>query len=88
MLRTFRSMVEHLEKVDPTPMERNAKLAFWINIYNTLVMHAYLAYGIPRNNMRRMHLFQRTSYKVGGHSISASAIEQSIISCKMSRSAQ
>lgn len=88
MLRTFRSMVEHLEKVDPTPMERNAKLAFWINIYNALVMHAYLAYGIPRNNMRRMQLFQRASYKVGGHSISANAIEQSILGCKMSRSAQ
>ncbi|KAH9308470.1 hypothetical protein KI387_036381 [Taxus chinensis] len=68
MLRNFRSMVEHLEKVDPTAMKQHAKLAFWINIYNALVMHA--------------------AYKVGGYSISATAIEQSILCCRTSRPAQ
>lgn len=88
MLRTFRSMVEHLEKVDPAPLERHAKLAFWINVYNALVMHAYLAYGIPQNNMRRISLFQRAAYKIGGYSLSANAIEQSILCCRTSRPAQ
>jgi hypothetical protein len=34
-----RLMVEQLEKVDPRQMTHEQKLAFWINIYNALVMH-------------------------------------------------
>lgn len=88
MLRNFRSMVEHLEKVDPTSMQQNARLAFWINVYNALIMHAYLAYGIPDNNLRRMSLFQRAAYKVGRYSVSATAIEQSILCRRTARPAQ
>jgi hypothetical protein len=87
-----RSMVEQLENVDPGRLKHEEKLAFWINIYNALLMHvimsqlrsmkflnitilahvlisyfffiivkiqAYLAYGIPRNNLKRMTLLQR-----------------------------
>ncbi|KAH9301417.1 hypothetical protein KI387_013000 [Taxus chinensis] len=88
MLQTFRFMVEHLERVDPSQMQRESKLAFWINVYNALVMHAYLAYGIPRSNLKKMPLFQRAAYKIGGHSISANTIEHSILSFRTYRPAQ
>lgn len=88
MLRDFRSMVEQLEKVDPSQLKHNEKLAFWINIYNALLMHAYLAYGIPRNNLKRMTLIQRAAYKVGGHSINAHTIEQCILGCRSHRPTQ
>ncbi|KAJ9553778.1 hypothetical protein OSB04_017823 [Centaurea solstitialis] len=45
MLKKFRTLVKKLETVDPRKMKREQKLAFWINIHNALVMHAYLAYG-------------------------------------------
>jgi hypothetical protein len=32
-------MVEQLEKVDPGKMTQDEKLAFWINVYNALMMH-------------------------------------------------
>lgn len=32
-------MVEQLEQVDPGKMSHEQKLAFWINIYNALMMH-------------------------------------------------
>ena len=32
-------MVEQLEKVDPSKLKHDEKLAFWINIYNALLMH-------------------------------------------------
>jgi hypothetical protein len=32
-------MVEQLEKVDPGQMKQDEKLAFWINVYNALMMH-------------------------------------------------
>lgn len=34
-----RSLVHRLEKVDPSRMKNDEKLAFWINIHNALVMH-------------------------------------------------
>jgi hypothetical protein len=39
MLQNFRSLVQKLEKVDPSRMKREEKLAFWINIHNALTMH-------------------------------------------------
>lgn len=88
MLRTFRSMVDHLERIDPSQLHRESKLAFWINVHNALVMHAYLAYGIPRNTLKRMPLFQKAEYNIGGHSVSANTIEHSILCCKTYRPAQ
>ncbi|OAE19845.1 hypothetical protein AXG93_291s1260 [Marchantia polymorpha subsp. ruderalis] len=43
-LRNFRSMVEQLEKVDPGLMKHEEKMAFWINVYNALMMHCVSKY--------------------------------------------
>ncbi|CAN0842331.1 hypothetical protein LINGRAHAP2_LOCUS3574 [Linum grandiflorum] len=55
----YRVLVEQLEAVTVTQMETNAQIAFWINVYNSLVMHAYLAYGIPHSSLRRLALFHK-----------------------------
>lgn len=34
-----RHLVERLARVNPTELSHNEKLAFWINIYNALIMH-------------------------------------------------
>lgn len=34
-----RTLVEQLERVNISQMEAEAQIAFWINIYNSLVMH-------------------------------------------------
>ncbi|MBA0853921.1 hypothetical protein Goshw_023912 [Gossypium schwendimanii] len=72
------ALVEQLEKVTVSQMEYSAQIAFWINVYNALIMHAYLAYGIPHSSLRRLALFHKAAYNIGGHIISANAIEQSI----------
>lgn len=77
-ISNYRALVEQLEKVTLNQMENNAQTAFWINVYNSLVMHAYLAYGIPHGPLRRLALFHKAAYNIGGHTISASAIEQSV----------
>jgi hypothetical protein len=87
-LRNFRLLVEQLEKVDPGKMTQDEKLAFWINVYNALMMHAYLAYGIPRNRLKRLSLLQKAAYKVGLYSISAQTIEHSILGFRSNRPAQ
>ncbi|TYI70222.1 hypothetical protein E1A91_D08G206700v1 [Gossypium mustelinum] len=77
-ISNYRALVEQLEKVTVSQMEYSAQIAFWINVYNALIMHAYLAYGIPHSSLRRLALFHKAAYSIGGHIISANAIEQSI----------
>ncbi|KAJ0049636.1 hypothetical protein Pint_15852 [Pistacia integerrima] len=77
-INNYRVLVEQLERVTVSQMESNTRIAFWINVYNALVMHAYLAYGIPHSSLRRLALFHKAAYNIGGHIISANAIEQSI----------
>uniref|UniRef100_A0A453SS12 DUF547 domain-containing protein n=2 Tax=Aegilops tauschii subsp. strangulata TaxID=200361 RepID=A0A453SS12_AEGTS len=81
-LQKFRSLVEQLSKVDPTRMNCDERLAFWINLYNALIMHAYLAYGVPANDIKLFSLMQKACYKVGGQSLSAAEIEFMILKMK------
>ncbi|XP_069144705.1 uncharacterized protein [Solanum lycopersicum] len=84
-ISNYRVLVEQLERVNLSQMETNNKMAFWINLYNSLVMHAYLAYGIPQNSLRRLVLLHKAAYNVGGQVISANAIEQSIFGLRTPR---
>ncbi|OIT34639.1 PREDICTED: uncharacterized protein LOC109244413 isoform X1 [Nicotiana attenuata] len=84
-ISNYRVLVEQLERTNISQMGTNAKMAFWINLYNSLVMHAYLAYGIPQNSLRRLALFHKAAYNVGGQIISANAIEQSIFGLRTHR---
>lgn len=81
-LKRFRTLVEQLAKVNPVHLSSNEKLAFWINLYNALIMHAYLAYGVPRNDLKLFSLMQKAAYTVGGHSYNAAAIEYMILKMK------
>ncbi|KAI3695991.1 hypothetical protein L1987_78997 [Smallanthus sonchifolius] len=80
MLKKYRALVKKLENVDPGKMKREQKLAFWINIHNALVMHAYLAYG-THNNTKSNSILKAT-YNIGGHSINAYIIQISILGIK------
>ncbi|XP_062156770.1 uncharacterized protein LOC133864448 isoform X2 [Alnus glutinosa] len=88
LLQNFRSLICRLEEVDPRELKHEEKLAFWINIHNALVMHAFLAYGIPQNNVKRVFLLLKAAYNIGGHIISADTIQSSILGCRMSRPGQ
>ncbi|XWS20581.1 hypothetical protein CRYUN_Cryun31cG0114700 [Craigia yunnanensis] len=81
-LRRFRTLVEQLAKMNPIHLSCNEKLAFWINLYNALIMHAYLAYGVPRSDLKLFSLMQKAAYTVGGRSFSAAAIEYIILKMK------
>lgn len=38
--------MEQLERVNASQMENNAQTAFWINVYNALVMHVRIIPGV------------------------------------------
>ncbi|CAN6319199.1 unnamed protein product [Urochloa humidicola] len=81
----YRLLVEQLERVDPSMSENSVKLAFWINVYNSLIMHVYLAYGIPNSSLKRMALFHKAAYNIGGHAVTANSIEHALLCFKSPR---
>ncbi|OIW09743.1 hypothetical protein TanjilG_14266 [Lupinus angustifolius] len=81
LLQKFRSLIYRLEEVDPGKLKHEEKLAFWINIHNAL---AILDYGIPPNNVRRVFLLLKAAYNIGGHTVSADTIKNTILGCTMS----
>lgn len=87
-LKKFRLLVEQLAKVKPERMNTNEKLAFWINLYNTLIMHGYLAYGVPGSDSKFLSLMKKAAYTVGGLSLSAIDIEYIILKMKPSHRPQ
>ncbi|KAK7263046.1 hypothetical protein RJT34_30630 [Clitoria ternatea] len=88
LLKNFRSLICQLEEIDPGKLKHEEKLAFWINIHNALVMHAFLAYGIPQNNVKRAFLLLKAAYNIGGHTVSADTIQSTILGCRMFRPGQ
>ncbi|KAG1358975.1 hypothetical protein COCNU_08G004210 [Cocos nucifera] len=98
MLNIFRSLIQHLEKIDPRKLKHDEQLAFWVNIHNALVMHAYfimfveisqafLAYGLHESHMKSTYSILKATYNVGGRSINANVIQSSILGCQTHRPA-
>uniref|UniRef100_A0A0R0HS59 DUF547 domain-containing protein n=1 Tax=Glycine max TaxID=3847 RepID=A0A0R0HS59_SOYBN len=88
MLRRFRSLVSRLEDVNPRNMKHEEKLAFWINVHNSLAMHALLVYGVSANHVKRMSSVLKAAYNIGGHTLSVDLIQNFILGCRLPRPGQ
>jgi len=55
--------------------------AFWINLYNLLLKHAFLKVGLPSDDMPGSAFFNEVSYDVGGITLSLTDIESGILRC-------
>lgn len=53
--------------------------AFWINLYNALIIHAVIAYGTENSINEIAGVFDRAAYIIGGYRLSASDIEHGIL---------
>lgn len=60
-------------------MPREEKLAFFINLYNMMAIHAILVWGHPSGPMERRKLFGEFKYVIGGCTYSLSAIQNGIL---------
>ncbi len=58
---------------------RRDKLAFWVNIYNTIVVDGIVTLGIKQSVQEAPHFFSRLKYAIGGHLFSADDIEHGIL---------
>ncbi|KAF8713992.1 hypothetical protein HU200_027982 [Digitaria exilis] len=81
LLQTYKLILYRLETVDLRRMTNEEKLAFWINVHNALLMHAYLKYGVPQNNLKKTSLLVKAECKIAGRTINAAVIQGLVLGC-------
>ncbi|KAK3028851.1 hypothetical protein RJ639_037695 [Escallonia herrerae] len=72
-------IVEELQRVDLHDMPREEKLAFFVNLYNMMTIHAILVWGHPAGALERRKLLGDFKYVIGGCTYSLSAIHHGIL---------
>ncbi|XP_058471468.1 uncharacterized protein zgc:152951 isoform X2 [Solea solea] len=68
-----------LQRVELLSLSREEKLAFFINIYNALVIHGALRLGVPTNIWQRYRFFNYVSYLIGGEVFTLQDIENGVL---------
>ena len=73
----------HLRTFDPAEMTYAGQMAFWINLYNALVMDAVIAFNVHHSvgegRLGRLTFFRRAAYNVAGLRVSLDDIEHGIL---------
>ncbi|XP_073104209.1 uncharacterized protein [Elaeis guineensis] len=77
--RRLKHLLRKLALMDLSGLTHQQKLAFWINIYNSCMMNAFLEQGIPTTPQMVVTLMQKALINVGGHLLSAMTIEHFIL---------
>ncbi|MDY6950530.1 MAG: DUF547 domain-containing protein [Thermodesulfobacteriota bacterium] len=76
----YKAATRGLVSLDPrTLTTREARLAFWINLYNALVVHGILALDIRKSVKEVRSFFQILCYNVGGYVFSLDDMEHGIL---------
>ncbi|XP_024029473.1 uncharacterized protein LOC21394676 [Morus notabilis] len=78
-IRKLRVLMHKLCDLDLTFLTYKQKLAFWINIYNACIMHAFLEHGLPSTQDKLLALMNKATLNVGGIVLNALAIEHFIL---------
>uniref|UniRef100_A0ACD5TH08 Uncharacterized protein n=1 Tax=Avena sativa TaxID=4498 RepID=A0ACD5TH08_AVESA len=79
LLTKLREMLEALQQVDLRFLTHEQKLAFWLNVYNTCIMHGILQHGLPSNSEKLLALKNKATINVSGQKFNALVIENFIL---------
>jgi len=79
LFQQFKQLAIELQRVDLLSMSETQKIAFFINIYNALVIHGHVEKGVPTTTYARYKFFSGTSYNIGGFVFSLNDIENGIL---------
>ncbi|RLN42108.1 uncharacterized protein C2845_PM01G26970 [Panicum miliaceum] len=88
LLQTYKLILYRLETVDLRRMTNEEKIAFWVNIHNALLMHAYLKNGVPQNNLKKTSLLVKAACKIAGRNINVAIIQSMVLGCNTHCSGQ
>jgi hypothetical protein len=76
----FRQYTLSLPSCKPEDIgDRNDQIAFWVNLYNALIIDAVIHYQIDGSLLSKPSLFRRAAYNVAGFRFSADDIEHGIL---------
>lgn len=76
----FRQSIIRLANVDLNSLvSDDERKAFWINLYNALIVHIVAAYRVQKSIRRLRGAFDRAVYRVGEHLFSPNDIEHGIL---------
>lgn len=76
----FRQCAAVLPQFDPATLpDHNARLVFWINLYNALIIDGVIQFDVRRSVNEIPGFFWRVAYQVGAHRFSAFDIEYGIL---------
>ncbi|KAK7351665.1 hypothetical protein VNO77_11267 [Canavalia gladiata] len=79
LLHRLKVLLRKLACVNFKNLNHQEKLAFWINIYNSCMMNAFIENGIPESPEMVVALMQKATINVGGQLLSATTIEHCIL---------
>ncbi|XP_024010404.1 uncharacterized protein LOC18014673 [Eutrema salsugineum] len=72
-------IIQELHRIELEDMPREEKLAFFVNLYNMMAIHAILVWGHPVGPLERNKMFGEFKYVIGGNTYSLSAIQNGIL---------
>lgn len=76
--RRYVNMTQDLQRVDLLELSENEKLAFFLNLYNAIVIHAMIRVGCQEGEINRKS-FSDFQYLIGGHPYSLATITNGIL---------
>ncbi|KAK7308461.1 hypothetical protein VNO77_42067 [Canavalia gladiata] len=76
--RRYVNMTQDLQRVNLLELSENEKLAFFLNLYNAMVVHAVIRVGCQEGVINRRS-FSDFQYLIGGHPYSLSTIKNGIL---------
>ena len=80
-LEKLKRLAAQLHRFDPLAglSDRPVALAFWINIYNALIIHGAVACGVKKSVNEVSGFFGRTAYRIGPWVFSLDVIEHGLL---------
>ncbi|KAF3533334.1 hypothetical protein DY000_02043388 [Brassica cretica] len=77
--RRYLNLAQDLQRLNLLELSTNEKLAFFLNLYNAMVIHALIRIGRSDGMIARRSFFTDFQYVVGGYSYSLNSIRNNII---------
>ncbi|XP_073277004.1 uncharacterized protein [Primulina huaijiensis] len=79
LVQRLKLLLQKLAAVNLNGLSHQGKLAFWINVYNSCMMNAFIEYGIPESPEMVVALMHKATVTAGGHVLNAITIEHFIL---------
>jgi len=74
-----RDLAATLHSCHPSALPIEQRLAFWLNIYNALVRHAFHSLQLRGSVLRNLRVFGRAAWAIGGQRFSLDIIEHGLL---------